>query len=76
MLSKDKISFKSINAVVYNIKYITMKSLDHVNIDSENPPNLIFNNVDGYIQKSNRDKYLVCMFLSCHVRVSEWFHTL
>ena len=37
-----------------------MKSLDHVNIDSENPLYLIFNNVDGYIiEESNEDKYLI-----------------
>ena len=27
-----------------------MKSLDDLNIDSENPLYLIFNNVDGYIE--------------------------
>ena len=36
LLNTDKISFKSTDAVIYNIRYITMKSLDHVNIDSEN----------------------------------------
>ena len=55
-MSKDKI-FKNIDAVIYNIKYITLKSLNHVNIDNKNPPYLIFNNVDGYIQESNGDKY-------------------
>ena len=54
----DKISFKSSDAVIYNIKYITMKSLNYVNIDSENPPYLIFNNVDGYLEESNGGKYL------------------
>ena len=57
MLSIDKISFKSTDSVIFNIKYITMKSLNHVNIDNENPPYLIFNNVDGCIQESNGDKY-------------------
>ena len=33
-----------------------MKSLNHVNTDSENPPYLIFNNVDGYIEKGNKVK--------------------
>ena len=55
LLSIDKISFKSVDAVIYNIKYITLKSLNHVNIDSKNPPYLIFNNVDGYIKESNGD---------------------
>ena len=36
-----------------------MKSLDHVNIDSENSLYFIFNNGDGYIEYSNGDKYLV-----------------
>ena len=36
-LSIDKISFKNTDAVIYNIKYITMKSLVHENIDSQNP---------------------------------------
>ena len=64
LLSIDKISFKSTDAVIYHIKYITMKSLDNENIDSANSLYLIFNNVDGYIEfnpteKSNEDKYLV-----------------
>ena len=37
-----------------------MKSLDHVNIDSENPLSLIFRNADGYIIKENTEnKYFV-----------------
>ena len=60
MLSVDKISFKSIDAVIYNIRYITMRSLEHVNIDSENSFYIIVNNVDEYIIKeSNGDKYLI-----------------
>ena len=59
LLSIDKISFKSIDAVICNIKYITMKSLNHVNIDSANPPYVTFNNVDGYTEESNGDKYVV-----------------
>ena len=58
-MSIDKVSFKSIDTVIYSNKYITLKSLNHVNIDSENPPYLIFNNVDGYIEESNGNKYLV-----------------
>ena len=45
---------------IHHIEYITMRSLDHVNINSGNPLYLIFNNVDGYvIEESNRDKYLI-----------------
>ena len=37
LLSIDKIPFKSTNAFIYNTKYMTMKSLNSENIDSENP---------------------------------------
>ena len=59
LLNIGKILFKSIDAFIYNIKCITMKSLDHANIDSENSLYLIFNNVDGYVEESNVNKYLI-----------------
>ena len=59
LLSIDKISFNSTDAVIYNIKYIAMKSINKINIDSESPTYLIFDNVDGYNEESNGDKYLV-----------------
>ena len=49
LLEKNKLSFKKAHIDIYYIEYMTMKSLDHINIDSENPLYLIFNNVDGYI---------------------------
>ena len=58
-LNISKISFKIIDAVIYSIRYITMKSLDHVNIVSANSIHLVFNNVDGYIEESNGNKYLI-----------------
>ena len=59
-LSVDKTSFKNIDAVTYHMKYITMKSLDHVYINCENSLYLVFNNVRGYIiQESDEDKYLI-----------------
>ena len=39
-----------------------MKNLNHVNIENENPPYLIFNNVDRCIEESNGDEYLVFAF--------------
>ena len=61
--SIDKASFKSIVAVTNYIKYITMKSLDHVNIDCENFLYLVFNNVDVYIiEENNENKYLNFLF--------------
>ena len=59
LLVIDKISFKSIDAVTYHIKFITMKSLDHGNIECENSLLSFVNNVDGYIEKENEDKYLI-----------------
>ena len=59
LLNLDKISFKCTDAVIYHIEYVMMKSIDHVNIDSANSLFLVFNNVNGYIEKSNEDKYLV-----------------
>ena len=63
LLSINKVSFKSNDAVIYNIKYITMKSLDHENIDSETPLYLIFNDVDTNIIKEN-DSYKCLIFAS------------
>ena len=36
-----------------------MKCLEHVNIDSAKSLSLVFNNVDGYIEGDNGNKYLV-----------------
>ena len=59
LLNIDKISFKSIDVVAYHIKYIKMKSLDYVNIESANRLYLVFNNVNGYIEESNENKYFI-----------------
>ena len=50
LLSVDKTSFKSTDAVTCHIKCITMKSLDHVNINCENSLYLGFINVNRYIE--------------------------
>ena len=47
---------------IYHIIYITMKSLDHVGINTQNRFYIIFNNVDGYIEESNGNKYLIFLF--------------
>ena len=36
-----------------------MKIFDHVDINCENSLYLVFNNLDGYIEKNNENKYLV-----------------
>ena len=58
LLNIDKISFQSTDAVIYDVRYIPVNILGHANTDSENSLCLIFNNVDGYIEESNEDKYL------------------
>ena len=59
LLRIDKISFKTINAVFYCIKYITMKSLNDVNFDCKNSRYLVFNGVGGYIGKIKEDNYQI-----------------
>ena len=54
LLRIDKVSFKSTDSFIYDIEYITMKSLDNAN-----SLYLIFNNVDVYIEENNENKYLI-----------------
>ena len=48
------------NLDIYNIGYVTIKKIgyDH-DINSVNPLYLRINNVNGYIEEINEDKYLV-----------------
>ena len=58
LLKINKLSCKRAITNIYHTEYMTMESLDHVNIDSENSLYLIFNNIDGYIiEESYGDKY-------------------
>ena len=58
LLKITKLSFRGIFGIdIYYIKYISMKSLDYVNINNENF--LCLNFVDGYNEERNRIKYLV-----------------
>ena len=57
LLSIDKISSKSIDSVIYDIKYFK-------NLNSAKFFYLIFNNADGYIEESNENNYLI--FASTH----------
>ena len=52
LLSIDKISFKSTDSVIYDIKYFK-------NLNSADSLYIIFNNVDEYIEESNQNKYLI-----------------
>ena len=49
----------SMDISIYYIEYITTKSIsDYENITSVNPLYLIINDVDGYIEENDKNKYL------------------
>ena len=52
LLNIDQVSFENNDSVIYDIKYIK-------NLDSSNSLYLVFNNLDGYIEKSGENKYLI-----------------
>ena len=47
------------NSDIYRISYITMKDSDYLTINSVNSLFLIIDEVDGYIDEKNGDKYLI-----------------
>ena len=58
MLKLDKKSYKDLD--IYNIGYVTIKKIGYgYDINSVNPLYLRINNVNGYIEEINEDKYLV-----------------
>ena len=57
ILKIDKKSYKNID--IYYIGYIMTKYYDDEYVDSVNPLCLIFLEVDGYIEESNGNKYLI-----------------
>ena len=58
MLKLDKKSYKTLD--IYNTGYVTIKKIDFgYDINSVNPLYLRINNVNGYIEEINEDKYLV-----------------
>ena len=58
MLKLDKTSYKNLD--IYNIGYVTIKKIGYgYDINSVNPLYLRINNVNGYIEEINEDKYLV-----------------
>ena len=57
MLNLDKKSYKNLD--IYNIRYVTIKKIGYgYDINSVNPLYLRINNVNGYIEDINEDKYL------------------
>ena len=57
LLKINKKSYK--NNDIYYIGYMTMKYFDYGNIHSVNTLYLIINEVDGYIEENNGNKYLI-----------------
>ena len=58
MLKFDKKSSKDLD--IYNIGWVTIKKIGYgYDINSANPLYLRINNVNGYIEEINEDKYLV-----------------
>ena len=58
MLKLDKKTYKNLD--IYNIGYVTIKKIGYgYDINSVNPLYLHINNVNGYIEEINEDKYLV-----------------
>ena len=57
-LKLDKKSYKDLD--IYNIGYVTIKKIGHgYDVNSVNPSYLHIDNVSGYIEEINKDKYLV-----------------
>ena len=50
-----KMSYKKI--IIYYIGYITIKNLSYIKIITVNPLYLIVNEINGYIEESNGNKY-------------------
>ena len=58
LLKIDKKHYKGIG--IYNIRYITIKKIaDCESIHSVNPLYLLINQVSGYIEEKNGNKYLI-----------------
>ena len=61
LLKIDKRSYKSID--IYYVGYVTVKDSDYLEINSVNPLYLIINEVDGYFEEINGNKYLTLVFI-------------
>ena len=57
-----KASYK--NILIYYIGYVTIKDLKYIKMNRVNPLYLIFNEVNGYFQKTNGNKYLTLVLIN------------
>ena len=55
-LDPDKKSYK--NILIYHIENVGVKNLGYAKINSVNRLHLIIDKINGYIEESNRNKYL------------------
>ena len=61
--SKIKIDKKpSKNILIYYIGYVTLKDRRYIKINSVNPLYFIINEINGWIEESNGNKYLTLVF--------------
>ena len=63
----DKKLYESID--IYYIVYITVKESEYVNTNSVNPLYLIINEVDGYFEEINGNKYLTLVSIDKNKQV-------
>ena len=59
MLNINKTYAKNTDAVIYEIKYIMIQSINNQNIDRGIPLCLSFSDIEAYIIEENENKYLV-----------------
>ena len=59
LLSIDKKCMKNTDAFVYEIKYITIQSINDQSIDKETPLCFSFRDADACITEENENKYLI-----------------
>ena len=76
LLSINKKCMKNTDAVVYEIKYIMMQSIDNQNIDREVPLCLSFSYVDAYIIEEDENKYLIFALTENNKEVLELYKKL
>ena len=71
LLNINKIYAKITDAVIYEIEYIIMQSINNQNIEGEIPLCLSFNNVDAYIIEESENKYIIFALTENNKKVLE-----
>ena len=71
LLRINKIYTRNTDAVVYEIKYIIMQSINYQNVDREIHLCLSFSNVDAYVFEESGNKYLIFALTKNNKKVLE-----